>query len=420
MNTLWKKKNFTILFFGRMITNMGDSLYYVAAMWLVYQLSKDPLYSGIAGFLMLLPMSLQFVAGPLVDRWSIKRTLVATQIFQLILISLIPISYGFGFLNVPLLLIIIPLAAFIEQFAYPSETKALPMILNKEELVKGNSWFSFAYKGIDMAFNALGGWLVATIGAMALFVTDAVTFAITACLFGLLSLPVGHKRSKEIKTGARTSIKDYFADLSEGFSIVFHSLLAAFLLGSIICNFALGASTAVLPSFSNQRGGADIYGLYLASESIGVLLGSFLSSWAGKFRVGYFTIVSFIIGAGCWLLAALVPWTVPSIAFFGLAWIPIGASNVLLGAVKQSVVPIHLLARVSSVTYSMSAVAMPIGSLLGGYYASTFGSPIVFALAGSGFLVIAIVWWSHSKLRQLPPSTAMTPSTFHLDVAENE
>lgn len=68
-----KNRNFLLLFLGRIFTNIGDSLYYVAAMWLVYKLSGNPFYSGLAGFLTLLPSALQFLTGPFVDRWPIKK-----------------------------------------------------------------------------------------------------------------------------------------------------------------------------------------------------------------------------------------------------------------------------------------------------------------------------------------------------------
>ncbi len=35
---LFHNRNFAWLFFGRLVTNMGDSIYYVAAMWLVYEM----------------------------------------------------------------------------------------------------------------------------------------------------------------------------------------------------------------------------------------------------------------------------------------------------------------------------------------------------------------------------------------------
>ncbi|GIN72990.1 hypothetical protein J14TS2_34650 [Bacillus sp. J14TS2] len=270
-----------------------------------------------------------------------------------------------------------------------------------------------------MIFNAVGGVLVAAIGAIVLFVADSITFAITAGLFFLLTLPAGSyvPNENKAKTGGE-KIKNYMKDLKEGFSIVFHSLLAVFLFGSIICNFALGASMAILPSFADQKGGAGVYGLLLAAESTGVLLGSLSATWVGRFKVGHFSIIAFALGALCWVSAALVPWSSVSIFLFGMAWIPIGATNVLLGAVKQSVIPVHVLGRVSSVTYSMSAVAMPIGSILGGYLASLFGSIIIFAVAGSGLLLISIVWTVHPKLRKLPESKDMTSSTFNLAFSE--
>jgi MFS family permease len=414
---LLKNKDFLVLFLGRAITNVGDSIYYVASMWLVYKLGGSPFYSGVAGFLILLPKSSQFVAGPLVDSWSIKRTLVTTQLLELVLILTIPIAYIMHLLTVWIVLTIVPLAAFIEQFAYPSQMKALPLILDKSDLVSGNSLFSFAYKGINMIFNAVGGVLVLTLGATTLYFVDCATFLITATLFSWLKL--SSKSSIQPRAWTKSTVKMYFIDLRKGFNVVFYSLLAVLLIGAILSNFALGASMAVLPSFANLRGGAGIYGLLLASESLGVLIGSFLSSWAGRFRVGHFSIIAYSIGAVCWVSAAMVPWTGTGIALFGCAWVPIGAMNILLGAVIQSVIPTKLLARVSSVIYSMSAIAMPLGSLLGGYLASIFGAEAILAFAGTGLLFIPAVWSIHPKLRRMTTARNIHPSTLNLDLSED-
>lgn len=68
-----------------------------------------------------------------IDRWSIKRTLVITQILQCFLILLIPICYFMDSLSIQLILIIMPIVAFIEQFAYPAQSKALPLLLTKKQ-----------------------------------------------------------------------------------------------------------------------------------------------------------------------------------------------------------------------------------------------------------------------------------------------
>lgn len=142
-----KNKNFLLLLLGRIVTNIGDSIYYVAAMWLVYSLGGNAFYSGLAGFLTLLPMALQFITGPFVDRWPVKRTLIITQVLQAFLILIIPITYYYDALTVQIILIVMPVVAFIEQFAYPSQSKALPVILTKQGLSKGTPISPLRIKG---------------------------------------------------------------------------------------------------------------------------------------------------------------------------------------------------------------------------------------------------------------------------------
>ncbi len=403
-----KNRNFLLLFLGRIFTNIGDSLYYVAAMWLVYKLSGNPFYSGLAGFLTLLPSTLQFLTGPFVDRWSIKNTLVITQILQCILILIIPITHYFDLLTVQLLLIIMPIVAFIEQFAYPAQSKALPLLLHKTQLLKGNSLFSFAYQGIDLICTTLSGILVALLGAITLYVIDSFTFAITALLFFSLKMP------QQAETNTSLSTKQYFSDLKEGFSIVFRSLMGVFLIGSVVANFSIGMTMAILPSFADSLGGVKLYGFFLAAISAGSLIGALFSSWVGKRNVGRVSIISFAAGAFFWFLSTIVPFQWLSISLFGLACIPIGATNILFATISQTLIPNQYLGRINSVMRSMGTIAMPFGSLIGGYTANVFSSQLIFALASIGILFISLVWLLHPKLRALPKADEITADTFEV------
>ncbi|WP_242268918.1 MFS transporter [Bacillus cereus group sp. BfR-BA-01408] len=407
-----KNRNFLLLFLGRIFTNIGDSLYYVAAMWLVYKLSGNPFYSGLAGFLTLLPSALQFLTGPFVDRWSIKNTLVITQVLQCILILIIPITHYFDLLTVQLLLIIMPIVAFIEQFAYPAQSKALPLLLHKTQLLKGNSLFSFAYQGIDLICTTLSGILVALFGAITLYVIDSFTFAITALLFFSLKMP------KQTETGTSLSTKQYFSDLKEGFSIVFRSLMGVFLIGSVVANFSIGMTMAILPSFADSLGGVKSYGFFLAAISAGSLIGALFSSWVGKRNVGRVSIISFATGAICWFLSTIVPFQWLSIFLFGLAWIPIGATNILFATISQIVIPNQYIGRINSVMRSMGTIAMPFGSLIGGYTANVLSSQLIFALASIGIFFISLVWLLHPKLRALPKADEITADTFGVQFKE--
>jgi len=325
---------------------------------------------------------------------------------QCILILIIPITHYFDLLTVQLLLIIMPIVAFIEQFAYPAQSKALPLLLNKTQLLKGNSLFSFAYQGIDLICTTLSGILVALLGAITLYVIDSLTFAITALLFFSLKMP------KQTETGTSLSTKQYFSDLKEGFSIVFRSLMSVFLIGSVVANFSIGMTMAILPSFADSLGGVKSYGFFLAAISAGSLIGALFSSWVGKRNVGHVSIIGFATGAIFWFLSTIVPFQWLSILLFGLAWIPIGATNILFATISQIVIPNQYIGRINSVMRSMGTIAMPFGSLIGGYTANVFSSQLIFALASIGILFISLVWLLHPKLRALPKADEITTDTF--------
>jgi hypothetical protein len=182
MRSLLRNRNFARLFAGRPVTNVGDSVYYIAAMWLVYALTGDPLYSGVAGFPTVGPAALQFLFGPLAA--------------ALDALSALPV------------LAVMPTLALLNQLVYPAQTAALPRIVDDDELVSANSAFSLAYQGTETVFNAVGGALVASrlenrpfgrVSVACLSVSSVLwvgsiavePFPATVALFGLAFVPVG-------------------------------------------------------------------------------------------------------------------------------------------------------------------------------------------------------------------------------------
>jgi hypothetical protein len=403
-----KQRNYGLLFSGRIVTNIGDSIYFIAAMWLVYELSGSAFYTGLAGFLTQIPNVLQFLIGPLVDRWPIRATLLWTQALQAVLVLLIPLAAWLDFLSVTLVLIIMPILTCIDAFAYPTEVKALPMILKKEELPSGNALFSFAYQGVDLIFNAIAGLMTAVFGAALLFIIDSFTFCIAYLLFSFLKIP-HQKAQSETTENARTVLHTYFAELKEGISILFSTIMAATLLGAILCNLAIGAALAVMPAFADEREGAAVYGFYLAAMSCGALIGALLASSFSKLPIGKATIVTVLLASASWAAASFVPWTWLSITLYGLAWVPIGCINVTFATIIQTLLPVSLIGRVTSASASFSTIAMPIGSLAGGYAATFIPVVWVFCSAGIGVALLSVTWLFHPKLRRLGPLASLSP-----------
>ena len=70
---MFKNKNFSILLFGRLITNFGDSIYSIATLTLIYSLTKSTFYSGITLFLISFTAILQIFISPIISKFDVKK-----------------------------------------------------------------------------------------------------------------------------------------------------------------------------------------------------------------------------------------------------------------------------------------------------------------------------------------------------------
>lgn len=196
--------------------------------------------------------------------------------------------------------------------------------------------------------------------------------------------------------------------------IVFRSYMAIFLVASVIANGAIGATYAILPVYTGESAGASWFGWYLGAISLGLLSGAMFAPVLSRFPLGRLTITLYFLGGASWMVSGLSGISIIGAILFGLAWLPIGATNVITGAAIQSILPPHLMGRVFSVVASMSAVAMPLGSLFGGIMADRWGSGIIFMSAAGAIVFISIFWLSVSKLRRLPSTHELSAGDLHL------
>lgn len=422
MLKLLRNTAFRRLFFGRLITNAGDSLYAVAAMWLVYELTGSSTYTGLAGALTMAPQLAQMLIGPLVDHWPLRRLLIAIQLVQATVVLVIPAAWLFGIRSVTLVLVVVPVLSLLNQFVYPAQSAALPRIVAQEELTEANAAFSFAYQGADLVFNGLAGALVAAVGAVALYTMDALTFVIAAVLFAGVNIPTARtgdmsdetttvgetKEATEVTTatdGGDTS--SYLARLRAGIEFVRGTPLVWLLGVGVFANGLLGASNAVLPAFADQLGGSSAYGTIRAGTAAGLLVGALLGSRIDDIRFGPLVVSGFLCSAGGWFAALFVP-SLPATAFcFAVALIPVGTTNVLIGTMIQRMVPDAFLGRVSALLGSASVAVTPVGMLLGGTIGEKLGVAVMMAAGGFGLLSVAGYVAAVPALRRLPAVNEM-------------
>jgi MFS family permease len=178
------------LLVGEFVSGIGDWLYLVALLVIVYRESTDPLLLGIVGGARIIPyIVLSVPAGIVADRFDRRIILLITDVARgLIMVALTLVVMVDGPLIAIVLLAI--LATCFSAFFNPTMGAYLPMLARDErELGPANSAFATLGEISFIIGPALAGILIAVAGLELAFAINAVTFAIIA--IALLGLPSG-------------------------------------------------------------------------------------------------------------------------------------------------------------------------------------------------------------------------------------
>lgn len=354
-------------------------------------------YTGLAGFLVKAPSGIQFLFGPLVDRYQLRNILVGTQSIQCVCVLAVPFAAMIGHLNVWVVLLIMPVLSLINQIVYPAQVAVLPRIVSDENLVRANSLFSSAYKGTEVLFNAASGVILTVLGATTLFVLDSITFAVAAILFAGVIVPATDSDDADSETD-----ESYFTELREGIDYLRGSVVMTLIMGGVVANLGTGAMLAVLPQFADSIGGPETYGLLMAAIAGGQFAGIAVATLAEDWPYGLVSIAGFALSGICLFTALLVPGRLPTVGFFFATFVPIGTFNVIFASMLQSSVDNALLGRVSSVVSSVTGILMPVGTLLGGAGGEIFSPPLIIQVFAGIIVLLAIYFFVRPQLRSLP------------------
>jgi MFS family permease len=423
MLEILKKDRFRRLFSGTVLTNIGDSVYFIAAMWFVWELTGSTMYTGLAGFLVKAPSGVQFLFGPLVDRWPLRKLLVVTQLTQAVSVLLVPLAAVTGHLSVWVVLVLMPILTLLNQIVYPAQRAALPQIIESDNLVKANSLFTTSLRAVNMGANAASGVLIAVVGAVSLYLLDSLTFLLAAALFWGVVVPGSDEPdnpSDESNNPADESStiseigEEYIKKLRDGFEYMHGSSLMPIMAVALAVNFGYGLTMAVLPAYADLLGGAQIYGLILAVEAAGTATGAIGVSWLDDKSVGKVILSGYLFSSVAWILGVFIAGKILTLTFFYIAYVPVGAANVLLASLRQAAVHDDLLGRVGSVNSSVSTLILPVGTLVGGYLPNVVSVSTVVALNGLAFAFVTITFLFLDSLRSLPAVENATPRSLNL------
>nr|WP_264475156.1 MFS transporter [Salinirubrum litoreum] len=421
---------------GQFVTNAGDSLYTVAVLWLVYELSGSTTLTGITSAILLLPWLLQILAGPVVDRLPLRSLLVGSQLVQGVVVLVLPLAAVTGQTSVGVVFAVVPVLTLATLVMAPMQATLVPRLVADGRLSRANAVLATVTLGLDMVFDALGGAVVALFGTTTLFLVDAGTFGLAGLLFARIGIPPADSDRSEATSDAapgtatdtstvadaetRTErslvsvLDSYRADLRVGIDALRGSVFVELVGLTALANLATGVTLAVLPAVGASLGGPLFYGLLLGALGVGRLVGSVLAPRLEAVPYGRVALVGNLLTAVSWLAAVVAPSPTLTVLLFGLAWVPPGVNGVLTATLNQTVFPSDLLARVSSVKGTASGATLPLGSLVGGVVAETLGTTTTMALAAGGFGLAGVAVLLRVRLRRLPSVAEADAAAFEV------
>ena len=395
---MFKNKNFSILLFGRLITNFGDSIYSIATLTLIYTLTKSTFYSGITLFLISFTAILQIFISPIISKFNVKRFLIISQLFQAIILLVITYLIYINKLQITTLIIFIVCISFINQIVYPVQLALLPKIVKQEDLVKANSLFSIAYQGSDALFNSIGGFIITVFGTIYAFIINSITFFINSFIFIFLS--------NNLSKNTNTIQENYFSKLSSGIKIWNTPLLKPLLIGITIINFSTSSLLTLLPEYSET---SYFYGILLSASGLGILIGAFLSNSQILKNIRLSVLyTTFTLGiALSWSALSIVNNNsiinkIINFSLFLFGWILIGILNTYSQTMIQCIISKDKLDVAMSTMIGLSIALSPLGALLAGVLSIKYSIKTIIIITSLLIFSIFLFWLFNKNIRNLP------------------
>ena len=377
----------TRLLAGEFVSGIGDWLYLVAVLVVVYADSNSPVLLGIVGAARILPYVLLSVpAGIVADRFDRRMVLLVTDVARGVLMLVLVAAV---IVEAPTLVIVAVsiLAACFSTFFGPAIAALVPTIVEERDLGIANSAWATLDNVAFIVGPALAGILLASGGLEFAFLLNAASFAVVAVVLWRLPIPdapASASASDDVAPAPAAGWRDLVRPLAGPF--IFDSTTS-------IVGGGLGVLTVVIAIDVLDAGDA---GTGYLNAAIGV--GGVVAGVAGGALLARRLSVPLLLGglAGgvglAWL--ALTGDLLTAMLAIGVAVAGLLLLDVVNTTLIQRIVPDALRGRAVGALQTTSSILYALGSLIMPLLADALGVPAVLigaALVMAGGAVLALL-----------------------------
>src|SRR3989440_4359719 len=371
-----RNRNYSLLFWGQLISSAGTQMQVVAVSWQVFLLTHSAIALGLIGLVQAVPrLIFSLVGGVFADIFDRRKMLLIVEITMASTSVALALCTIFHVINIVIIYAIVLVAASVSAFEYPTRQAIIPSLVTREQMPDAMSLNSAMMQLTFIIGPTIGGFSIAWLGVANTYWFDVILyFVVMASLFmmGVPSLPPD-KRA-QVGIGA----------LREGLQFLrAHPIILA-VLSLDFCATFFGSPRALLPVYASDilHVGPQGLGILLAATSIGAVA---LTPFTGR--------ISRISRQGLGVVLAIICWGICIIAFGfspGPLWLSVlflagsGAADmvsmILRGLVIQLTTPDEFRGRISAVNAMF---------VIGGPMLGQFESGVVAGVVSPQFSVVS-------------------------------
>jgi MFS family permease len=408
-----KQRNFFLLWFGQLISIVGDWVLVIALPFYTYNLTGSALASGGIFIASTLPrLLLGSVAGVFVDRWDRKRTMIVADLLRVLLILMLLLVRSRDWLW--LIFASAFLESIVSQFFNPAKSAVIPLLVNEKDLLAANSLNGLSDALTRLLGSALGGMLLSWLGFSFVIFFDAGTFFFSAVMIMFILMPKNPVGSPEV--GQAISSKNMAGVWHEwiaGLKLVkqVRLVLALFIImGVALLGDSMG-TVLIVPLVKNlMGGGAQLLGWLMMAEGLGGLFGGLLVGQWGKRISPRLLSTTALVSAGLVIFAIFTfPHSIlvyPLLGFVGLmgtAWYTSAETLLQMGISDQ------FRGRIFGTLGTTLALGSLIGMTFAGMMADRVGLVPVLSVSASMYVLSGFLAWimlPRTSFSQLESPTA--------------
>lgn len=311
---------FRQVWLANLASSFGLMFQGVGASWLMVSLSGEATDIALVQSATTFPIALlALVAGALADNYDRRRIMIAAQIVMMVVSSLLTAFAMLGWLTPALLLVFTFLLGCGMALNAPSWQASVGDMVPKPALASAVAYNSMQFNIARSLAPAIGGAIVASVGASAAFLLNATSYVGLIAVLSRWKAPRANSALPRERLGIAVGAGIRYIAMSPGQRTI---LVRALLFG-----VAAASLSALMPIVARDLlgGGALTYGLLLGAVGLGSIASAFYSgpirtrfSTEATIRIGIALIAG---GSAVMAISKLTVVTIAGCAMGGFGWL---------------------------------------------------------------------------------------------------